>query len=102
MTINEDRSKKKNPKSKKASIDDNIVIDDSISLEDFNSIFMREAQKHQNLAGRFVLLDVTTMNETLNSDILNAGQLGNPEWKCVHWGIDPIDGKRICLKWERV
>jgi hypothetical protein len=89
---------KKNSKEKKAS-EKKTSEDKEISLKEFHEKFLREARKHPQYAGKFVLSEVMPTTEPSEAEVERTSALTAAGRSCKRYGIDPVNGEMICLEW---
>ena len=72
------------------------------------SAFMRAVreliQKHPKFAGQVALAEIPPEppDQELETPVLHIGISKTKTKQCVKWGVDPVSGNRVCLKWADV
>jgi hypothetical protein len=61
-------------------------------VKGFESELIRVARKYPELAGRYAITKIQTKSAILSVDVQRK--------RCVAWGVDPVTGERICIRWE--
>lgn len=69
------------------------------------SAFVRDVrkliEKHPKFSGLVALAEIPPVpaDEKVETPVLHIGIAKSKTRQCVKWGIDPVTGKRVCLKW---